>query len=35
MEAQKDFDKFLELAPDEKADLEESIAKIKRQKSVN
>ena len=32
MEAQKDFDKFLELAPDKKAELEESIAKIKRQR---
>lgn len=32
IEAQKDFDKFLELAPNEKAVLEEWIAKIKRQR---
>jgi lipoprotein NlpI len=32
MEAQKDFDKFLELAPNEKTVLEESIAKAKQQR---
>lgn len=29
-EAQNDFDKFIELAPDEKTVLDESIAKVKR-----
>ncbi len=34
IEAQKDFDKFLELAPDKKAFLEKWIEKTKRERTI-